>query len=156
MSIFLGTVLNLETPLKVMRSSSLPVLCLVSIAGLWPQPSALAQSQASPASHSAESQMQHHYNAAFQFQNSGKLPDANSEYKLFLALALHRMANGHANIGDYSHAASLYDEVLRLAPEDRSAQIDYAGAALDASDWTKAKTLASQVLHELKNQEQPA
>jgi len=99
--------------------------------------------------------MQHHYDSAFQFQNAGNLAQANSEYKLFLAIALHRMANGHANNGDYAHAAPLYDEALSLAPDDRSIKIDYAGAALGASDWTKARALASQVLDELQKHAQP-
>ena len=155
MSVISGTTLNLETPLNVKTSSSLPVLFLVLIAGLSPQLATLAQAQTAPASHSAESQMQHHYDAAFRLQNAGNLPQANLEYRLFLAIALHRMANGHANIGDYAHAAPLYDEALKLAPEDRSVRIDYAGAALDASDWTKATSLASGVLDELQNHTQP-
>jgi tetratricopeptide (TPR) repeat protein len=125
------------------------------IAGLSTQLSAIAQAQATMAPHSAESQMQRHYDSAFQFQHAGNVSQANSEYKLFLAIALHRIANGHANNGDYAHAAPLYDEALRLAPDDRNIQIDYAGAALGASDWTKAKALSSQVLDELQKHAQP-
>jgi tetratricopeptide (TPR) repeat protein len=125
---------------------------LLLIGGLSVQ---LTHAQAAPPSHSAESQMQHHYNSAFQLQGSGNLPQANSEYKLFLAIVLHRMANGHANIGDYAHASPLYDEALRLAPDDLSVRTDYAGAALDASDWTKAKALASEALDELQKNAQP-
>jgi tetratricopeptide (TPR) repeat protein len=99
--------------------------------------------------------MQHHYDSAFKLQNAGDLTQANSEYKLFLAIALHRMANGHANNGDYAHAVPIYDEALRLSPDDGSIQIDYAGAALGASDWIKAKTLAGHVLDELQKHGQP-
>jgi len=150
MSIISGTAPNLDTPLNVKRSSPLRVLSLLLIGCLSPQLSAVAQAHAAAASHSAESQMQHHYDSAFQFQNAGNFPQANSEYKLFLAIALHRMANGHANNGDYAHAAPIYDEALRLVPDDRSVQLDYAGAALGASDWKKAKTLAAEVLDELQ------
>jgi tetratricopeptide (TPR) repeat protein len=99
--------------------------------------------------------MQQHYDAAFQFQNAGDLAQANSEYKLFLSLALHRMANGQANLGDYARASRLYEESLRLAPDDRDLQMDFAGAALGASDWRNAKTLAGQVLEGLKSHAEP-
>jgi tetratricopeptide (TPR) repeat protein len=155
MSVIPGTTLNLEIPMSRKRRSLLLALPLLLTGALSPQLSPVAQAQAAPASRSAESQMQHHYDSAFQLQNAGNLPQANSEYKLFLAIALHRIANGHANTGDYAHAAPLYDEAIRLAPDDRSVRIDYAGAALDASDWTKAKTLASQVLDQLQKDAQP-
>jgi len=155
MSVISGAALNFETPLTIKKSSSLCAFSFLFIAGLSLQLCAIAYAQAPPPSRSAESQMQHHYDSAFQFQNAGNLPKANSEYKLFLAIALHRMANGHANNGDYAHAAPLYDEALRLAPDDRSIKIDYAGAALGASDWTKARALSSQVLDELQKQAQP-
>jgi tetratricopeptide (TPR) repeat protein len=95
--------------------------------------------------------MQLHYDAAFRFQNAGNLSQANTEYKLFLATTLHRLANGDANLGDYARAVPLYDEALRLAPDDRSLRMDYAGAALDASDWKNAKPLAASVLEALKS-----
>jgi tetratricopeptide (TPR) repeat protein len=99
--------------------------------------------------------MQQHYDAAFRFQNAGNLSQANSEYTLFLATALHRMANGQANLGDYASAVPLYDEALRLASDDRSLRMDYASAALDASDWKNAKSLAASVLDGLKNNALP-
>lgn len=103
----------------------------------------------------ARSLMQQHYEAAFRFQQQGNAPQANSEYRLFLSMMLHRLANGHANLGDYARAATLYEEALRLTPNDRSVQMDYAGAALDASDWRKAKSMAAAVLDSLKSTGQP-
>lgn len=115
----------------------------------------IAQGPEAPTARSPRSPMQQHYDAAFRFQSDGNLSRADSEYKLFLAMVLHRVANGKATLGDYGHAVPLYEEALRLKPDDRSLQVDYAGAALDASDWRKAKALAAAVLASLKNDAQP-
>jgi len=120
-----------------------------------PQLSLVLYGQRTQAADSAQSAMRQHYDAAFQFQSAGNVSQANSEYKLFLAAALNRIANGHANLGDYAHAVPLYEEALRLAPDDRSLKMDYAGAALDASDWTKVKSLTASVLDTLKKNAQP-
>jgi tetratricopeptide (TPR) repeat protein len=100
--------------------------------------------------------MRQHYEAAFRFQNSGDLSRADSEYKLYLAMILHRFANGNANLGDYSRAAPLYEDGHGLVPGDHDLQMDYAGAALDAGDWRKANSLAASVLESLKSKGQQA
>jgi tetratricopeptide (TPR) repeat protein len=128
---------------------------LLILGGLSLGASGIASGQEAPVSHPPKSQMRQHYDAAFRFQSTGDLSRANSEYKVFLSMALHRLANGNATLGDYGHAASLYEEALRLNPDERSLQVDYAGAALDASDWRKAKALAGAVLASLKNEAQP-
>ncbi len=115
----------------------------------------ISQGQEAPIARSSRSPMQQHYDAAFRFQSDGNLSRADSEYKLFLAMALHRVANGKATLGNYGHAVPIYEEALRLQPHDRGLQVDYAGAALDASDWRKAKALAAAVLASLKNDAQP-
>jgi tetratricopeptide (TPR) repeat protein len=99
--------------------------------------------------------MKLHYDAAFKFQDAGDPIRASSEYKLFLSMALHRIANGHASLGDYAHAVQFYEESLKLAPEDSELKMDYAGAALDASDWRKAEVLASSALDSLSRNTQP-
>jgi len=105
---------------------------------------------------SAQSPMKLHYDAAFKFQDAGDPIRASSEYKLFLSMALHRIANGHASLGDYAHAAQFYEESLKLAPEDSELKMDYAGAALDASDWRRAEVLASSALDSLsRNGQRP-
>jgi tetratricopeptide (TPR) repeat protein len=99
--------------------------------------------------------MKLHYEAAFKFQDAGNLLRANAEYKLYLSMALHRIANGYANLGDYANAAQRFEESLKLAPEDKELKIDYAAAALDGADWKKAKALASSVLDSLSRNGQP-
>lgn len=103
----------------------------------------------------APSAMQQHYEAAFNFQQAGNLARANSEYKLFLGMALHAMANGDANLGDYAHAAPLYEQARALAPDDLRLEMDYARAAMDASDWRKAKALSASFLDATKAKGQP-
>ena len=99
---------------------------------------------------SAESTMEEHYNAAFMLQDEGNIVQADLEHKSFLAAALHRLANVHANLGEYAQANPLYADALRFSPDDSTLQMDYAGASLDAGDWDKAKRLATTVLDSLK------
>jgi tetratricopeptide (TPR) repeat protein len=94
---------------------------------------------------SSESPMQQHYDAAFRLQAAGKLVESDAEHKAFVAMALHRIANARANLGEYAQAVPLYDAALALAANDGSLDLDYAGAALDAHDAAKAKLLAESV-----------
>jgi len=150
-----GKIANFGTRRNAQAGSFCWALCLIGLCGLFLEMPANAHGQGSLSARSVTSPMQQHYEAAFQLQDQGDLPQANSEYKLFLSMALHRMANGQAHLGDYARAARFYDESLRLTPDDDDLQMDYAGAALGASDWRKAKTLASKVLEELKSHAQP-
>lgn len=91
--------------------------------------------------HSEKSAMHEHYDAAYRFQSAGDFRHADVEHVLFLVTALDHLANFHANIGDYAHAVPAYDEAMALAPTNFNLIIDYAGAALDAHDFRKAKSL---------------
>ena len=105
---------------------------LLFAAGFLPHSSALHAQKTQPAS-AAESPMKLHYEAAFKFQDAGNLLRANAEYKLYLSMALHRIANGYANLGDYANAAQRFEESLKLAPEDKELKIDYAACLLYTS-----------------------
>jgi len=85
--------------------------------------------------------MHQHYDAAYRFQSVGDFQQADAEHTLFLVEALDHLANFHANIGDYAHAAPAYDEAMALIPTDFNLVLDYAGAALDGHDFNKAKSL---------------
>jgi tetratricopeptide (TPR) repeat protein len=117
--------------------------------------SAMAQGQKAPAAQTAKSPMQQHYDTAFRLQSAGNVSQANAEYKLFLSMALHRIANGKAHLGQYALAAPLYERALEFTPDDHGLQMDYIGAALDASDWKKAKGLAASMLDSLKSDGRP-
>ena len=68
---------------------------------------------------------------------------------------MHHIANGRANLGEYSRAEPVFEQAVEFAPDDRELQIDYAGAALDASDWKRAKDLATAALDSLKRDSRP-
>lgn len=88
-----------------------------------------------------ESLLKQHYDAAYRLQSEGKIPAADSEHTAFLVMALHQMANGYANAGDYEQASRDYDEALALVPENLALRKDYAAAAKDAQDIQKALAL---------------
>jgi tetratricopeptide (TPR) repeat protein len=100
--------------------------------------------------------MQQHYDAAYRLQDAGKLELADAEHRKFLAAALHHIANGRANLGEYDRAAPLYEDALQCAPDDDALQLDFAASALDAGDWTNAKTQAQSALDLLKTQSEQA
>jgi tetratricopeptide (TPR) repeat protein len=124
-----------------------PVL-VIAWAGLS-VPLAMAASshdQTAQETHSFESAMRQHYDAAFRFQAVGDLAQAGAQYKLFLADALHELGNGRADIREYARALPLYEEAIGLAPPDFLLYLDYARAALDAGDSSKAEVLAQNAL----------
>jgi tetratricopeptide (TPR) repeat protein len=146
MSAALGKEYPFEIVVNAPSVSSLRAWSMALIGGSCLLLAGIAHGQQAPGANSSRPAIEQHYEAAFRFQNAGNLDQADLEYKLFLAAALHRLANGRANLGDYVHAVSLYSEALRLTPDDRGLQMDYAGAALDAADWKKAKSLAASLL----------
>ena len=93
-----------------------------------------------------ESSLQEHYDAAETLQGKGDLEQAAFQYKLFLAEALHRVANGRAQVGEYPEAVPLFDEALALAPNHTAPKMDYTKAALDAHDLLKAQHLAQGLI----------
>jgi len=82
---------------------------------------------------------QQHYDEAFRLQEAGRIAEADREHKLFLAILLHEIANGRANLGEYGRAVPLYEEALGVTPDDFSLCMDYAGAALDGFDWKRRR-----------------
>ncbi len=116
----------------------------IAAALIFTAAAASAQHAAPP--HAQESPLQQHYDAAQTLQANGDLLQAASQYRLFLAEALHRVANGRAQVGEYPEAVPLFDEALILAPNQTSLAMDYTSAALDAHDLLKAQHLAQQLL----------
>jgi tetratricopeptide (TPR) repeat protein len=90
--------------------------------------------------------LQSHYDAAQTFQEHGDLAQASLQYELFIANALDRLAVTRSSIGDYAKSSALFDEALRLAPNNNSIQIDYAEAALASGDLPHARLLAERVV----------
>jgi tetratricopeptide (TPR) repeat protein len=101
----------------------------------------------SPASGRAQSDdpLQQHYTAAGKFLQSGDAARASVEYKAFLSEALHRIANGKADAGEFDAARPLFDEALAFSPTDLDLQFDYAKTCFDADKLLQAKSLAQAV-----------
>ena len=116
-------------------------------ATLFCQVVAFSPGQSGDSRPSAEAAMRQHYDAAYRLQAGGDLPRADREHTLFLAMALHHLANARANIGEYSQAVPLYEEAIRLAPDDVDTQFDFAKAAMDAEDPEKARSLTDGALN---------
>jgi tetratricopeptide (TPR) repeat protein len=90
--------------------------------------------------------MQQHFESAQKAEQAGDHDAAASEYRAFLAEALHRVANGKAETGDFNAAAPLFDEALSFVPQDSGLLLDYAAACLTADKLPKAKTLAAKAV----------
>lgn len=112
-----------------------PLLISIIIAGLV---SATAVAQ-------VEDPMKLHYQAAGKALQSGDRQQAGVEYRAFLAEALHRVANGKADAGQFDPAASLYQQALDFSPADLGLKYDYANACFDADQLVHARALAQQV-----------
>jgi tetratricopeptide (TPR) repeat protein len=110
--------------------------------------SPVAATQTTQRASSSDAGMREHYEAAYRLQGAGDVHDADQEHRLFLAAAMHHVANARANIGEYSQAAPLYDEAARLNPADLDLQLDATKAAMDAEDPAKAERLASDALQQ--------
>jgi tetratricopeptide (TPR) repeat protein len=83
-----------------------------------------------------------HYDAAQTAQASGQFPLAAVEYRLFLADALHRLANGNAGAKNFSRFMALFAEALDFSPNDVPLRLDYAEASLSAENAPRARVLA--------------
>lgn len=86
------------------------------------------------------------YEQAEKLQQAGRLSDAATHYRLFLAGAMAELARAYAAVPDYASAAPLYDEALSLEGDAPPLLLDYARAALNAGDAARARTLASESL----------
>lgn len=104
--------------------------------------SAIAAAPVQPSS--SEATLRQHYDAAYRLQSAGNLRGADMEHVAFLALAIHELANGYANAGNYAHAAGLYDEALALTADDLNLRTDAAAAALDGQNPQKAAQLLQE------------
>ena len=87
-----------------------------------------------------------HYDAAQHFQQAGKMKQAATEYRAFIAEAAAELGRGYAHAGEYEKAWRLFDESLASNPAQPALRIEYARAALAQLDFTRAKELGQEVL----------
>jgi tetratricopeptide (TPR) repeat protein len=132
------------TPQRALARTALWTTCatLAWLAG------STAAGQATHSASASDAGMRAHYELAYRLQGAGDAQGADREHRLFLEEALHHVANARANIGEYSRAASLYNDALELNPADADLELDATKAAMDAEDPAKAERLASDALQQ--------
>lgn len=69
-----------------------------------------------------------------------------AEYRAFLAEALHRIANGRAQMGEFAAAFTFFDQAVAFAPQDTNLVLDYSATSLSADKLPKAKELAEKAV----------
>jgi tetratricopeptide (TPR) repeat protein len=90
--------------------------------------------------------LQQHYQAAEKYQAADDEEHAAQEYQAFLADALHRVANGRAQMGEFELAFALFDQATAFAPHDANLILDYAAASLSADKLQKSEALAEKAV----------
>lgn len=100
----------------------------------------------SPSTPRSSDSLQQHYDSAETLLSQNDFAQAEFQFKLFLSEALHRIANGRAQVGRYPEAAPLFEEALALTPNDAAIKMDYAEAALDARDLPTARRVAQSLI----------
>ena len=130
--------------LSYARRGSGRILCLgfiFSFLVLTPASAQTAKGGSTP-----EDRLQQHYDAARTFQLGSDREHAAAEYKAFLAEALRRSAIARTRAGEFDEAAGLFDEALRLAPDDGDVRLDYALMRLQQGSLSEARSLAEKVV----------
>ncbi len=107
---------------------------------------AQATAQAHKGGSSQPDSLKRHYDAAQNYERAGDQSHAVLEYQAFLSEALHRVANGRAEVGEFHTALPLFEEASQLAPLDVALLLDYAAACLSADQLSQARTLVEQAV----------
>ena len=108
--------------------------------------------QHAPASHTPDpktnspNNFQQHYDAARTFQLSGDQDHAAAEYRAFLVEALRISAKANSDLGQKDRAAALFEDALRLAPDEVQTRIEYAQLRFQQEKLAEARVLAEKVL----------
>jgi tetratricopeptide (TPR) repeat protein len=90
--------------------------------------------------------LQRHYSAAGTFLARGDQEHAASEYRAFLAEALHRAANANAHIGEAPRATELFTQALEFDDRDSATLDDFASLRFDHDQLPEAEALLSSAL----------
>ncbi len=142
-------------PRSIMRLRVIRCLIAASAALTCISPGLLAQSSKAEISKSnPEQQLQQHYDAARTYQISGENQHASAEYETFLSLALQQCARVRAVSGDLGEAAGLFDQAMKLTPDDSNLLLSYAYLRLQRQELTEAEKLAQAALQ--KSPKDPA
>ena len=89
---------------------------------------------------------QQHYDAARTFQISGDQDHAAAEYVLFLSGALRSSAKASVELGETDRALGLFEQALKVSPNDGEASLDCAQFLFQQEKLPEARALAEKVL----------
>ena len=92
-----------------------------------------------------------HFRAAQVALRSGDLPIAESEYKAFLAEAIHRAGNARAQAGDLQGAANSLQQASAISGNDRTVLLDYASVLFDQGRFKEAEDTAQSAVKAAPN-----
>jgi tetratricopeptide (TPR) repeat protein len=106
-------------------------------------PSAPRPQNAPPA---AQENFQQHYDAARTFQVSGDQERAATEYGLFLSGALRSSAKATVELGETETAVSLFEQALKISPNDAETGVDYGHLLLRQDQLTEARSIVEKVI----------
>ena len=87
-----------------------------------------------------------HYLAAAAFLSRGDQEHAASEYRAFLAEALHRVANANAQVGEVPRALELFTQALEFDDRDPALLDDFAALRFDHDQLPEAERLLNSSL----------
>jgi len=90
--------------------------------------------------------LKQHYSAAAAFLSRGDQQDAASEYRAFLAEALHRVANANAQIGETQRATERFTQALEFDSHDTALLDDFASLRFDHDQLAEAEALLNSAL----------
>jgi tetratricopeptide (TPR) repeat protein len=90
--------------------------------------------------------MQQHYDAARTFQLGGDQDRAAAEYSTFLVEALRISAKANVGLRERDKAAALFEDALRLAPEDPQTRLEYAQLRFQQEKLVDARSLTEKIL----------
>jgi tetratricopeptide (TPR) repeat protein len=100
----------------------------------------------SPSSAASPDPLQQDYSAASTYLSRGDQQSAASEYRAFLAEALHRAANANAQIGEARRATELFTQALEFDDRDTALLDDFASLRFDHDQLPEAESLLNSAL----------
>jgi tetratricopeptide (TPR) repeat protein len=135
-------------PVSPRRSAFLLVFFLASLlAFLSPSIPCFAQvPRTRAAKPTGQDNFQQHYDAARTFQISGDEVHAAAEYRAFLVGALRTSAKASVGLGQLDRAAALFEDALRLSPDDPQVRLEYAQLRFQQGKSPEARSMAEKVL----------
>jgi Ca-activated chloride channel family protein len=137
-----GEYLSLITALLLRTRRTLPWLGIAAALAA----TTYAQVQVTQKKQDQSDPLRQHYIAAANYEKAGDTEHAAVEYRAFLSEALHRVANGKGQAGEFDGALPLFEEAMSFSPQDANLWLDYAAACLSADKLPQAKALAERAI----------